>query len=262
MSLEDPFFVVKSEVQQAVSSTEALFTRWKQLIQDHRRGSNADEIEWTANELKKTLRSIEWDLEDLEETIKIVEQNPAKFRLTMDEIAGRKGFVSQTRSRIDEIRRSLESGKNDLQRNALMNNKGKGIASAAGGGLHGQGSPGRDRYRKLDDAIQRDNSDFMREEQQRQMQMMRQQDQHLEQVGQQVGLLRNMGEDIGKELEEQRGMLDELDMDMDHTKHRLDNMLNKIDKVVQSTSDRAQNMCILGLIIALFALIIVFALLG
>ncbi|CAI5766369.1 syntaxin-10 isoform X2 [Podarcis lilfordi] len=71
MSLEDPFFVVKGEVQKAVNAARGLYQRWCQLLQETQVISK-EEFDWTTNELRNSLRSIDWDLEDLEETIYIL----------------------------------------------------------------------------------------------------------------------------------------------------------------------------------------------
>ncbi|KAJ1161019.1 hypothetical protein NDU88_001508 [Pleurodeles waltl] len=71
MSLEDPFFVVKGEVQKAVNTSRGLYQRWYELLQETHVVSK-EEFDWTTNELRNSLRSIEWDLEDLEETIDIL----------------------------------------------------------------------------------------------------------------------------------------------------------------------------------------------
>ncbi|KAL4219237.1 Syntaxin-6 [Mactra antiquata] len=71
MALEDPFFVVKEEVQKALQTSKNLYTRWCELS-DSRNNVAVEEYNWTTNELRNSLRSIEWDLEDLEETIDIL----------------------------------------------------------------------------------------------------------------------------------------------------------------------------------------------
>lgn len=65
MSMEDPFFVVKEEVQKAVNTTQGLFQRWTELFQDPSTAMR-EEINWTTNELRNNLWSIDWDLEDLD----------------------------------------------------------------------------------------------------------------------------------------------------------------------------------------------------
>ncbi|KAL8566634.1 Syntaxin-6 [Nucella lapillus] len=72
MSMEDPFFVVRDEVQKALATSRNLFTRWRELQEDPSLASR-EEVEYTTNELRNCLRAIEWDLEDLEETVNILE---------------------------------------------------------------------------------------------------------------------------------------------------------------------------------------------
>lgn len=87
------------EVLQAVIKTKALYQRWCEVQKDSNLVSK-EEIEWTTNELRNSLRSIEWDVEDLEETISIVENNPKKFKLEDGEINNRKAFIVQVQAEI------------------------------------------------------------------------------------------------------------------------------------------------------------------
>jgi len=106
MSLEDPFFVVKEEVLKALTKTRGLYERWR-LGEDGAEFRTAEEQEWTATELKNSLRSIEWDVEDLEDTIQIVEKNPTKFRIDGAELAIRKGFIESTKEEVKRMKERL-----------------------------------------------------------------------------------------------------------------------------------------------------------
>lgn len=109
-----------SEVQKAVNAAQSLHQRWSELL-SQAGGASKEELDWTTNELRNSLRSIEWDLEDLDETINIlfnhsfhkyllngnikflncfesiVESNPRKFHLDIAEMSKRKHFISNTR---------------------------------------------------------------------------------------------------------------------------------------------------------------------
>lgn len=65
------FLWLSREVQKAVNTARGLYQRRGQLLQETQ-VVNKEELNWTTNELRNTLRSIEWDLEDLEETIYIL----------------------------------------------------------------------------------------------------------------------------------------------------------------------------------------------
>lgn len=53
-------------------AAQSLHHRWSELLQEGG-GASKEEVDWTTNELRNSLRSIEWDLEDLDETISILQ---------------------------------------------------------------------------------------------------------------------------------------------------------------------------------------------
>lgn len=63
--------VVSREVTQAFQGINALWERWKDLLETSNTATN-EEFKWTANELKNGLKGIEFDINDLEETINIL----------------------------------------------------------------------------------------------------------------------------------------------------------------------------------------------
>lgn len=66
------YIILYSEVQKAVQTSQNLYERWTELL-DNPKSVSKEEYDWTTNELRNSLRSIEWDLEDLEETVDILE---------------------------------------------------------------------------------------------------------------------------------------------------------------------------------------------
>ena len=61
---------VYREVLKALTKTRGLYERWR-VGEDGSELRTPEEQEWTATELKNSLRSIEWDVEDLEDTIQV-----------------------------------------------------------------------------------------------------------------------------------------------------------------------------------------------
>ncbi|OXB84273.1 UNVERIFIED_CONTAM: hypothetical protein H355_007156 [Colinus virginianus] len=245
MSMEDPFFVVKGEVQKAVNTAQGLFQRWTELLQDPSIATR-EEIDWTTNELRNNLRSIEWDLEDLDETInilsgalwdsltpllRIVEANPRKFNLDATELGIRKSFITSTR----QVVRAL-LGESSSQ----------------------SWSSGPDKYSRLDRELQLANSHFIEEQQAQQQLIVEQQDEQLELVSGSIGVLKNMSQRIGGELEEQAVMLDDFSHELDSTHSRLDNVMKKLAKVSHMTSDRRQWCAIIVLFVILLVVLVLF----
>ncbi|XP_028260264.1 syntaxin-6 [Parambassis ranga] len=249
MSMEDPFFVVKGEVQKAVNAAQSLHHRWSELLQQGD-GASKEEIDWTTNELRNSLRSIEWDLEDLDETISIVESNPKKFNLDAAELSKRKAFITSTRQTVKEMKEQMSS---PFTASSERNNKQATIGEHAGQSPIWQ--PGPDKYSRLDRQLQNANSQFIGEQQTQQQLIVEQQDEQLELVSGTIGVLKNMSERIGMELDEQAVMLDDFSHEMDNTQSRLDNVMKKLAKVSHMTSDRRQ-WCAIGVLLAIIFVVI------
>lgn len=252
MSMEDPFFVVKGEVQKAVNAAQSLHHRWRELLQEGG-GASKEEMDWTTNELRNSLRSIEWDLEDLDETISIVESNPKKFNLDAAELSKRKAFITSTRHTVKEMKDQMSS-----PAAASVDIKNKQALLGERGAQGPIWQPGPDKYSRLDRQLQNANSQFIEEQQAQQQLMTEQQDEQLELVSGTIGVLKNMSERIGMELDEQAVMLDDFTHEVDNTQSRLDNVMKKLAKVSHMTSDRRQ-WCAIGVLLAiLFVVILLF----
>lgn len=108
MAVEDPFFVVRDEVLNAVETANALYHRWQELVSENAR-VNKEDFNWTTNELRNCLRSIEWDLEDLEETVLIVEKKPKHFKIDGAELSNRREFINRTRASVKVMQAHLRN---------------------------------------------------------------------------------------------------------------------------------------------------------
>ncbi|CAL8270305.1 unnamed protein product [Arctogadus glacialis] len=230
MSMEDPFFVVKGEVQKAVLSAQGLHQRWGELLRAPGGGASREEAEWTTNELRNSLRS------------RIVESNPKKFNLDAPELAKRKAFISATRKEVQEMKEQMSSP-------ATVSIPDKNNRQGPGGG------PGGDRYTRLDQQLQTANSLFIEEQDTQQQLMAEQQDQQLELVSGTIGVLKNMSERIGLELDEQAVMLDDFTHEVDNTHSKLDNVMKKLAKVSHMTSDRRQ-WCAIGVLLLILLVVL------
>ncbi|XP_017293404.1 syntaxin-10 isoform X1 [Kryptolebias marmoratus] len=241
MSIDDPFFVVKGEVQKALSRARSLFDRWEELLQDGTQVSR-DELDWSANELRNCLRAIDWDLEDLSETISIVESNPGKFKLGDNELQERKRFVDRTRKSVQEMKDQLSSPSAVAQ--AERKNK-----------------QGQDRSTGLEAHLVSANSRYIQEQQEQQQLIVQEQDEQLELVTGSIRVLKDMSERIGDELDEQAVMLQDFGDEMDQTSSRMESVLKKLEKVSHMTSSRRQ-WCAIGVLVTIMivVLILLFAL--
>nr|XP_005991137.1 PREDICTED: syntaxin-6 isoform X3 [Latimeria chalumnae] len=243
--------VGKREVQKAVNTAQGLFQRWMELLQDPN-AATKEEIDWTTNELRNSLRSIEWDLEDLDETISIVEANPRKFNLDPIELSKRKAFITGTRQTVKEMKDQMSSP----SAQALAERKSRQVL-LGDSGSQGWG-PSTNKYSRLDRELQSANSHFIEDQQTQQQLIAEQQDEQLELVSGSIGVLKNMSQRIGNELDEQAVMLDDFSQELDSTQSRLDNVMKKLAKVSHMTSDRRQWCAIVVLLAILIVVLILF----
>eukprot|EP00730_Choanoeca_flexa_P014275 TRINITY_DN6181_c0_g1_i3.p1 TRINITY_DN6181_c0_g1~~TRINITY_DN6181_c0_g1_i3.p1 ORF type:complete len:248 (+),score=52.04 TRINITY_DN6181_c0_g1_i3:100-843(+) len=239
----DPFLVVKEEVEASIKNAKSLYERWQALYNDKR--ADEDEFKWTTKELRTTLKGIEWDLDDLGETVAIVEREPERFNLPASEIEARKRFIRQTGEMVKEYvaatsPQRIKARNESESRDALL------------------GSSKYSRYEKLEKEIQDDNQGFIDDQHQTQTMIMREQDQQLSEVGQTIGVLKQMGTMIGDELDDQADLLEDMDNEMTSTSDRLTGVLKKLDKTLNITRDGKQSCLICLLLIILMILIIVY----
>ncbi|XP_036129023.1 syntaxin-6 isoform X1 [Molossus molossus] len=242
----------EEEVQKAVNTAQGLFQRWTELLQDPATATR-EEIDWTTNELRNNLRSIEWDLEDLDETISIVEANPRKFNLDATELSIRKSFITSTRQVVRDMKDQMSAS--SVQAVAERKNR-QALLGDSGGQKWSTGAP--DKYGRLDRELQLANSHFIEEQQAQQQLIVEQQDEQLELVSGSIGVLKNMSQRIGGELEEQAVMLDDFSHELESTHSRLDNVMKKLAKVSHMTSDRRQWCAIAVLFAVLLVVLLLF----
>lgn len=171
-----------------------------------------------------------------------VESNPAQFGLSGDEVSRRKRLVQEVGGEIEDMREELQK-KIGTTTNTGSRGGGGDLPDpnnfTIGDGGEGEGEDGYNEY-----------------EQQQQVQMMHDQDQHLDGVFQTVGNLRRQADDMGRELEEQREMLDVVDTVADRVGGRLQNGMNKLQHVIRRNEDRYSSCCIAVLIFVLILLLV------
>jgi t-SNARE syntaxin family protein len=163
-------------------------------------------------ELEQTLQDLSQDLEDLVESVKAVEHDPYRFGLEIDEVERRRRLVKEVGYEIENMRDELQHTIQDAK------NKGKSAAN-------GDSLPDPDSFE--------DEDNYAAYEQEQQLEMMHQQDEALDGVFQTVGNLRQQADDMGRELEEQGEMLNEVDTVADRVGGKLQTGIKKVGWVIK-----------------------------
>jgi len=186
------------------------------------------------------LTSLTEDLSDLSASVSAVQSDPYKYGLEIEEVARRTRLVQEVGGEIEDMREELEkpSHLSQTQSQSNGNGKGKGLGISTDGREEG----GRD-Y----------NAEFEHEQQ---LQMMAEQDDTLEEVFHTVGNLRQQADHMGRELEEQAELLDEVDTLADRVGGRLQTGLKSMGTVIRRNEEKWSGCCVWVLVFVLVLLLV------
>ncbi|KAF3760268.1 hypothetical protein M406DRAFT_28596, partial [Cryphonectria parasitica EP155] len=238
---EDPFLQVQQDVLTQMDATRPLFTSYLR-IRSLTTAQTSPELTSARTDLESALAALAEDLADLVASVQAAEANPAQFGLSTHEVSRRKRLVQEVGGEVEDMQDELAKG-----------GSGSGAASGrrkGGGGGAGANSdlPDPSAF-AVGDGDGHDEEDYAAEfEQQQQQMMMREQDVHLDGVYQTVDTLRRQAGDMGRELEEQREILETTDRLADRVGGRLQTGMDKLKYVVKHNEDRLSSWCI-GLLI-------------
>jgi len=243
MSTQDPFYVVKEEVTEALQAVDEMYDKWKDLL-EHSNTSNNEDFKWVSNELKTGLRGIESDLTDLDETIGIVEKDKLRFRIEDYEINSRKNFVWSTRKKIQSIKDDMSSTvtKGKMEKDSRMNLM--------------QQKNQNSKFAKYEASVQKDNEQFIEGQQQRQQQIFQDQNKGLEKLSTTVGTLKEIASTIDVSLEEHKVLIGDIEKDADKADSGLKGAVKRVNNLIDSTKDGTQIGIIVVLILVLIGLVV------
>ncbi|KAK1599577.1 syntaxin 6 [Colletotrichum navitas] len=247
---EDPFLQVQQDVLAQLDSTRPLFTSYLR-IRSLSTSPTSPELASARSDLESALESLAEDLADLVESVKAVESDPSAFGLSAQEITRRKRLVQDVGGEVEDMREELAKKLGDVSSSS------RGKHGAARGANSDLPDPSSFSIADGDDDHDRGGEDYAAEfEQQQQLEMMREQDTHLDGVFQTVGNLRRQADDMGRELEEQREMLEVVDSVADRVGGRLQTGVQKLQYVMRRNEDRLSSCCIAVLIFVLIVLLV------
>lgn len=247
-----------------MDQTRPLFTsylRIRSLSTTH----TSPELASARADLEAALATLAEDLADLVESVNAVEANPAQFGLSAHEVKRRKRLVQEVGGEVEDMREELRN--KTSMTGGKRNKSGTTDRKASGGNSHSSSDlPDPNAFAMVGGSDDDDegghlngngNEDYAAEfEQQQQLTMMREQDEHLDGVFQTVDNLRRQAGDMGRELEEQREMLEMTDALADRVGGRLQTGMDKLKYVVKHNEDRLSSWCI-GLLILVLCILLV-----
>lgn len=227
-SNEDPFLQVQQDVLAQLASTRPLFESYLR-IRTLAKGAASPELAAARSDLESALEALAEDLADLVESVRAVQHNPQQYGLSVAEVKRRQKVVQEAGDEVGQMRRELQS-------------KAPGTPGLPDPNSFNIDGDGDDNYEQF--------------EREQQLQMMHDQEEHLEGVFQTVGNLRQQANDMGRELEEQREMLEVADDLADRVDSRLQVGMQKLNTIIRRNEDRWSGCCIGVLIMVLIILLV------
>ncbi|KAK4933855.1 hypothetical protein LTR66_015858 [Elasticomyces elasticus] len=229
----DPFLEVQSDVRTLLASTRTLFSSYLRIRSQSSRTSttkSSSELAEAGQELTSNLETLTSDLQDLLESIRAIEDDPYRFGLDAGEVKRRQKFVQDVSRELESMRRELNSSTNQSS----------------------IGLPDPDAF----STAEPEDDSYEQFEHQQQQTMMREQDEQIDGVFQTVGVIRGQAEEMGRELDEQGVMLDEVDTLADRVGGKLEVGRRRITEVIRRGEDKYSSCCIGGLIVVLIILLV------
>jgi t-SNARE syntaxin family protein len=206
-----------SDVLSLLNTTRPLFHSYIR-IRSSATSATSPELVEARDELESTLIDLGADLRDLVDSVKAVEHDPYRYGLEIDEVERRRRLVEDVGAEVEDMHTEL--GKTVEQAQIHGNPKGKDASLP-----HPSAFDSEDEHEG--------DGDYAQFEQQRQEEIMQQQDEALDDVFKTVGSLRQQADTMGRELEEQADLLDDVDNIADRVGGKLQTGIKKIGWVIR-----------------------------
>jgi chromosome segregation ATPase len=208
---DDPFLQVQADVLSLLDTTRPIFSSYLRIRSSASSPSNPQLVE-ARQELESNLTDLSTDLQDLIDSVRAVEGDPYKYGLDIDEVSRRRKLVEDVGAEIEDMHRQLNR---TVDKASLAHPDSFGAAEG-----------------------EEDDDEYGQFEEQRQMEMMHEQDEALDGVFQTVGNLRMQADTMGRELEEQADMLDDVDNITERVQGKLATGMKKINFVIRQNEGK------------------------
>ncbi|CAN6816890.1 unnamed protein product [Brassica oleracea] len=238
-SAQDPFYIVKEEIQDSIDKLQSTFHKWERVSP-----GMGDQVHVT-KELLANCGSIEWQVDELEKAVAVAAKDPALYGIDDAELERRRRWTSNARTQVRNVKTGVLAGKGSA---------GAGNASEVRREL--MRMPNSSEASRYDQYGGRDDDGFVQSESDRQMLLIKQQDEELDELSKSVERIGGVGLTIHDELVAQERIIDELGTEMDSTKNRLDFVQKKVGMVMKKAGAKGQMMMICFLLVLFIILFV------
>ena len=229
--VNDPFYLVREEISDSVSTCESSFSRM------HNLQTNQQQKKETCANISSEIDSLLWQLNELDRATEAAERDPNRFRVSREELERRKAWTSQTRERLNVLKGRVEN---------MMMNSSNSLNSE------------QNRVKSVLDQNRNTIDDYMlSDERATQDQLFANQDEQLEDLSHHIRTIGNVGKTIGEELEQQGRMLEDLEEETEGVRARMQAANQMMIHVFKKAGVRAQLCTVFALTIILVLLFMV-----
>ncbi|GFR49902.1 hypothetical protein Agub_g12008 [Astrephomene gubernaculifera] len=216
MPSQDPFYLIRQEIQDSVNDLQQRMSRFHGLT------ATNPERKKIAQAVDEGCSSLAWQLNELDTAVDRASENPQRFNLTPEELSSRRRWISNTRRQLDGMKETLRTA--TAPPPPLSTAESKQVAQ---------------------------NDKFVSGQFESQQVMIKRQDQDLEDIEQAVIRIGRQGRAMATELAEQGNLLEELDQDVDTTHSRLKAAQKKMAELIRKSGSNTQLVLIVALIVIL-----------
>ena len=235
--MQDPYLLVKSEVEGCL----------KRAFASKERVENGDQK--ALGVMDGALASAGETLQELTSAIEIMQKDPARFNLSADEVSKRVSQVQALKSNHQQLNEWCTTQLKSANALAAKDRERKPRE------LRQRTQADVDAGNGIDPSQRAAADDYFNDAARQHQELIERQDEDLDDIGNAVINIGEMGKQIGEELDSQGRLLDELDDDMDKTGSRLQNLNQKMN-VMLKKSGNCQMGLIAGLVICFIVLCI------
>ncbi|KAM1168647.1 hypothetical protein PS1_030644 [Malus domestica] len=237
-SAQDPFYVVKEEIQESIEKLQSSFAQWERLSSD-----NGEQVRLT-KELLASCGSIEWQVDELDKAISVAARDPTWYGIDEVELEKRRRWTSTARAQVGSLKKAVEAGKDSS--GTSVNGMRRELMRVANSQETERSNPYGAHH----------NDDFITSESDRQLLLIKQQDEELDELSASVERIGGVGLTIHEELLAQEKIIEELGTEMDGTSNRLDFVQKKVAAVMKKAGVKGQFMMILFLLVLFIILFV------
>lgn len=240
-SAQDPFYIVKEEIQDSIDKLLSSFHKWERLAPD-----SGEQLNLT-KELLAGCESIQWQVDELDKTISVAARDPSWYGINESELEKRRRWTSNARSQVGNVKKAIVAGK---ESNGLSTSNVNGMRREL------MRMPNSQQTDRSNHYVAQANDDLISSESDRQLLLIKQQDEELDELSASVERIGGVGLTIHDELLAQEKTIDELGTEMEGTSNRLDFVQKKVGMVMKKAGAKGQYMMILFLLILFIILFV------